>query len=324
MPPKRKTKRKPPKRSKSQSQSQRQSVIVNVGKTTPAKKKRSGRGGLPPPSYQQNLFPPTIIQQQAPNIAVLENQISRLTSMIQEPIGIKQPATPLSINTQSQQMAGQKAEERRAGPTASNFQAQPSKADFGFPESLGGGISDVSTLTTETLPVGFNEDESVQTTKPDESLQDEQAEAFKQQILKQKKEKEFGGSSLPPSNTIKQDNTGVKKSPPQSKLAEEDRSDRMVSDAMDAEELLAERQKLFSKALPKLPRKDIVEGDPNYNQDVVNRFKKKLGNTLFRQLLEQNRKELEPKVKKVSRKKASSSSSEEDLVPQRRKSRDSV
>lgn len=134
MPPKRKTKRKPPKRSKSQSQSQRQSVTINLNKTTPAKKKkRSGRGGLPPPSHQQNLFPPTIIQQQAPNIAVLENQISRLTSMIQEPTGIKQPTTPLSADTgaknaEAQRLAGEQAEERRAGPTAGNFQAPPSVA----------------------------------------------------------------------------------------------------------------------------------------------------------------------------------------------------
>lgn len=133
----------PPKRKKSvrqkqkQRQSQSQKVIVNIGKTTPAKKKRSGRGGLPPPSYQQNLFPPTIIQQQAPNIAVLENQISRLTSMIQEPIGIKQPATPLSLDTraktaEAQRLAGEQAEARRPGPTAGNFQAPASVADERF------------------------------------------------------------------------------------------------------------------------------------------------------------------------------------------------
>lgn len=127
MPPKRKTKRKPPKRSKSQSQSQRQSVVVNVGKTTTTKRRRNaGRGGLPPPSHLQNLFPPTIIQQQAPNIAVLENQISRLTAKIEEQPRIPVLNTPLSADTrtaEAQKMAGEKAEERRPGPTAENFQS---------------------------------------------------------------------------------------------------------------------------------------------------------------------------------------------------------
>lgn len=136
----------PPKRKKSvrqkqkQRQSQSQKVIVNIGKTTTTKRRRNaGRGRLPPPSYQQNLFPPTIIQQQAPNIAVLENQISRLTSMIQEPTGIKQPTTPLGLDTQAksktaeaQKMAGEQAEARRPGPTAENFQVPASVADERF------------------------------------------------------------------------------------------------------------------------------------------------------------------------------------------------
>lgn len=133
----------PPKRKKSvrqkqkQRQSQSQRITINVGKTTPAKKRNSGRGRLPPPSYQQNLFPPTIIQQQAPNIAVLENQISRLTAKIEEPIGIKQPTTPLGLETQTkaktaeaQRLAGEQAEARRPGPTAENFQVPPSIADY--------------------------------------------------------------------------------------------------------------------------------------------------------------------------------------------------
>lgn len=168
MPPKRKTKRKPPKRSKSQSQSQRQSVTINLNKTTPAKKKRSGRGRLPPPSYQQNLFPPTIIQQQAPNIAVLENQISRLTSMIQEPTGIKQPATPLSLDTraktaEAQRLAGEQAEARRPGPTAENFQAPPSRADDRY-DNLIAEVDDlISQTPTTTQP---------SVTPPDQDLTD--------------------------------------------------------------------------------------------------------------------------------------------------------
>lgn len=128
MPPKRKKKQPTQK----QRQSQRQSVVVNIGKASTTKRRRNaGRGGLPPPSHLQNLFPPTIIQQQAPNIAVLENQISRLTSLIQEKPHIPVLNTPLSVDTRTavaQKMAGEQAEARRPGPTAENFQVPPSRA----------------------------------------------------------------------------------------------------------------------------------------------------------------------------------------------------
>lgn len=132
MPPKRKTKRKPPKRSKSQSQSQRQSVTINLNKTTPAKKKRSGRGGLPPPSHLQNLAPTFVTAPQVDYVGLI-GEISRLTAKVQDPVPIRNPVTPLQAtlqasNAEAQQMAGVKAEERRAGPTAENFQSPPSRA----------------------------------------------------------------------------------------------------------------------------------------------------------------------------------------------------
>lgn len=127
----------PPKRKKSvrqkqkQRQSQRQSVVVNIGKTTTTKRRRNaGRGGLPPPSHLQNLAPTFITTQQI-DIPSLLNALK-----VQDPPRIPNPVTPLSATLQAstqtgtaQQMAGQRAEERRAGPTAGNFQPHPSKAD---------------------------------------------------------------------------------------------------------------------------------------------------------------------------------------------------
>ena len=130
MPPKRK------KRSKSmpkQSQSQRQSVVVNVGtsKTKSKPRKSRGRGGLPPPSYQHNLAP-TFVTQQATDYNPVIGAIASLTSRLQQEPRIQQPATPLSSTTsfstqQAQAMAGVKAEERRAGPTADSFVSHASQ-----------------------------------------------------------------------------------------------------------------------------------------------------------------------------------------------------
>jgi len=132
MPPKRK------KRSKSmpkQRQSQRQSVVVNIGtsKTKSKPRKSRGRGGLPPPSYQHNLAP-TFVTQQATDYNPVIGAIASLTAKLNEQPRIQQPVTPLSSTTsfstqQAQAMAGQMAEERRAGPTAANLQPLPSQAD---------------------------------------------------------------------------------------------------------------------------------------------------------------------------------------------------
>jgi len=146
MPPKRK------KRSKSmpkQSQSQRQSVVVNVGtsKTKSKPRKSRGRGGLPPPSYMHNLAP-TFVTQQATDYNPVIGAIASLTSRLQQEPRIQQPATPLSSTTsfstqQAQAMAGVKAEERRAGPTADSFVSHASQVrnateDYAMPrETIG-------------------------------------------------------------------------------------------------------------------------------------------------------------------------------------------
>jgi hypothetical protein len=120
-----------------QSQSQRQSVVVNIGtsKTKSKPRKSRGRGGLPPPSYQHNLAP-TFVTQQATDYNPVIGAIASLTSRLQQEPRIQQPVTPLSSATQmatpsqsAEQMAGEKAEERRAGQTAGNFQPLPSQAD---------------------------------------------------------------------------------------------------------------------------------------------------------------------------------------------------
>ena len=116
-----------------QSQSQRQSVVVNIGtsKTKSKPRKSRGRGGLPPPSYQHNLAP-TFVTQQATDYNPVIGAIASLTSRLQQEPRIQNPVTPLSSATsfstqQAQAMAGQMAEERRAGPTAGNFQSPPSQ-----------------------------------------------------------------------------------------------------------------------------------------------------------------------------------------------------
>ena len=130
------TKRK--KRSKStqkQSQSQKQSVVVNLtNKSKPRKK--SGRGGQPPPSYQHNLVP-TFVTQQATDFNPVIGAIASLTAKLNEQPRIQQPVTPLSSAVQStqtsplqstEQLAGEAAL-RRAGRTAANFQSPPSQSD---------------------------------------------------------------------------------------------------------------------------------------------------------------------------------------------------
>jgi len=144
MPPKRK------KRSKSmpkQRQSQRQSVVVNIGtsKTKSKPRKSRGRGGLPPPSYQHNLAP-TFVTQQATDYTPIIGAIQGLTAKLNEQPRIQQPITPLSSTTsfstqQAQSMAGQMAEERRAGPTADGFiphasQVRNATVDYVMPREV--------------------------------------------------------------------------------------------------------------------------------------------------------------------------------------------
>jgi len=138
MPPKRKpVKRKslknPVVRGTKQKQSQSQKVVVNVNTSKSKPRKKSGRGGLPPPSYQHNLAP-TFVTQQATDYNPVIGAIASLTSQLQQEPRIQQPVTPLSsatqmANQQTQSMAGVKAEERREGSTAGNFQPLPSQAD---------------------------------------------------------------------------------------------------------------------------------------------------------------------------------------------------
>jgi len=138
MPPKRKpVKRKslknPVVRGTKQKQSQSQKVVVNVNTIKSKPRKKSGRGGLPPPSYQHNLAP-TFVTQQATDYNPVIGAIASLTSRLQQEPRIQQPVTPLSsatqmANQQAQSMAGVKAEERREGSTAGNFQPLPSQAD---------------------------------------------------------------------------------------------------------------------------------------------------------------------------------------------------
>ena len=151
MPPK-KRKRKQP----TQSQRQSQKVIVNIGsKSTP--RKRSGRGGLPPPSHQHNLAPTFVTAPQVDYTPLLMAITQQTRSLQPEPV--RNPVTPLSavIATQTaEQMAGAAAQ-RRAGPTAANFQPPPSLADerrrdppfqdpYGFPEPV---VKSVGTLKQE-------------------------------------------------------------------------------------------------------------------------------------------------------------------------------
>jgi len=127
------------KRSKStqkQNQSQKQSVVVNLNSSKYKPRRKSGRGGLPPPSYAHNLAP-TFVMQQATDFNPVIGAVQSLTAKLNEQSRIQQPVTPLSSAVQStqtspvqsvEQLAGEAAL-RRAGRTASNFQSPPSQAD---------------------------------------------------------------------------------------------------------------------------------------------------------------------------------------------------
>jgi hypothetical protein len=124
MPPK---KRKRQSRKTTQSQRQSQKVIVNIGSKS-APRKKSGRGGLPPPSHMHNLAPTFVTSPQIDYTPILAMLTHQTRSLQHEPL--RNPVTPLSSVTQAlpaEQMAGEAAI-RRAGPTASNLQPQPSEA----------------------------------------------------------------------------------------------------------------------------------------------------------------------------------------------------
>lgn len=150
MPPKRRRAKSKSKPRTTQSQKQTQRVTVNIGKTTVTKRKQSGRGGLPPPSHMHNLAPTFVTAPQVDYVNLI-GEISRLTKpVVQDPVPIRNPVTPLqstiqASNTEAQQMAGQKAEERRAGPTAERFQPRPSMAD----ERLAQQIQDKDDTTSQ-------------------------------------------------------------------------------------------------------------------------------------------------------------------------------
>lgn len=114
-----------------QKQKQSQRVVVNVGTITKSKpRKRSGRGGLPPPSHMHNLAPTFVTAPQVdytPILAMIQHHARPIVA--QAPMPITQ--TPLSASlhaSSAEQMAGEAAI-RRAGPTASSFQPPPSQAD---------------------------------------------------------------------------------------------------------------------------------------------------------------------------------------------------
>ena len=114
-----------------QKQKQSQRVVVNVGTITKSKpRKRSGRGGLPPPSHMHNLAPTFVTAPQVdytPILAMIQHHARPIVA--QAPMPVTQ--TPLSASLQAssaEQMAGEAAI-RRAGPTAEGFQPLPSQAD---------------------------------------------------------------------------------------------------------------------------------------------------------------------------------------------------
>ena len=128
MPPKkRKRKAKPT----GQRQSQRQSVVVNIGSTSKPRKS-SGRGNLPPPSHAHNLAPTFVTAPQVdytPLLAMMQHHASPIVAQAPLPV----TTTPLSsattaTNTESLRVLAGLAAERRAGPTAANFQPPASLA----------------------------------------------------------------------------------------------------------------------------------------------------------------------------------------------------
>jgi hypothetical protein len=90
---------------------------VNIG----TKRKSSGRGRLAPPSHQHNLAPTFITTPQI-DYTNLFASLLHTTAKVQEPVPIRNPVTPLSSTTQSARASAGEAAQRRAGPTADNFQ----------------------------------------------------------------------------------------------------------------------------------------------------------------------------------------------------------
>jgi hypothetical protein len=185
MPPK---KRKRKSKSQARGQSQRQSVVVNIGSSSKPRKS-SGRGNLPPPSHAHNLAPTFVTAPQvdyAPLLAMMQHHARPIVAQAPMPV----TTTPLSsattsTNTESVGVMAGLAAERRAGPTAANFQPPASLASqrsassassrsaseasersvsvpllaarFDKPEPLSRGPSAVSSMTASTqmtLPGG--------------------------------------------------------------------------------------------------------------------------------------------------------------------------
>ena len=128
MPPK---KRKRKSKSQARGQSQRQSVVVNIGSSSKPRKS-SGRGNLPPPSHAHNLAPTFVTAPQVdytPLLAMMQHHARPIVAQAPMPV----TTTPLSsattsTNTESVGVMAGLAAERRAGPTAANFQQPASLA----------------------------------------------------------------------------------------------------------------------------------------------------------------------------------------------------
>lgn len=134
MPPKRRKKKQTMTR---QRQSQRQSVVVNIGKTTKTRSK-SGRGGLPPPSYQHNLTP-VVLPQTPVDYSPL------ILAMMQQPTksSLQQTTPPVNnLQPTASQMAYDAAI-RRAGQTADGLQNTTSQSD----ERYAKGVQDGDDVT---------------------------------------------------------------------------------------------------------------------------------------------------------------------------------
>ena len=124
-------KRKRKSKSQARGQSQRQSVVVNIGSTSKPRKS-SGRGNLPPPSHAHNLAPIFVTAPQVdytPLLAMMQHHARPIVA--QSPLPVT--TTPLSsattaTNTESVGVMAGLAAERRAGPTAANFQQPASLA----------------------------------------------------------------------------------------------------------------------------------------------------------------------------------------------------
>lgn len=151
-------------------QKQQQSQTVNVRVTQPAKSKtkrassRPQSRQMPPASIPQ----PTIIQQPAP----ASNQPD-ITPLIQ---AILQRSNPLQqkVNESTaiaQQMAGVKAEERRAGKTAGSFRSM-SNDFFGSDQDLRGFEPEPTPSVVSSVPTGFFDtpESSVLDVSPDSSI----------------------------------------------------------------------------------------------------------------------------------------------------------